>query len=290
MQAREGPQEQAALSRNPGLPVHEIQAGEDGVRAAARRRRAPRRGGGGVVALTQPDPARTVRHSAGSRSAAASTAAVPSARPRRSSALRCPAGERRRTQTAVALNDSPATKPVDSPPTTKPAMALAAPTTSPVTDLAATQPVTLALKEPRPPTLPAGKAPATQPAIAQTPATLPGREADARCRIDRRRTSSALVTRPAAGQRQPLSAGGGDPGNKSESESDPFRHRQYHHLSQWQGRCPRWPQGEDGAAQAHRGRRAALLAMDQPMVEFGVHIDGRRKGRRCRHSSLQRQQ
>ena len=176
----------------------------------------------------------------------------------------------------VAMDHSPATQPTTLKPTTRPTeLATASPTTSPVTDAATTQPVKIALKEPRPEKMPLGEMPTTtQPTLVKVATTKPVREAASLAIAsigEGMHTVEAFP--PAASPGGSSHSAGGEAGNKSESESDPF--------SIAEALVYR-----DGKVVARNGRKAktvrpkltdagreAAISMDQCYVILGVKID-----------------
>jgi TonB family protein len=176
-------------------------------------------------------------------------------------------------KSAVAMNDSPATRPVEIQPTTRPAdLAAAMPTTAPVTDMATTRPVRIALNEPRTEKYPVGQMPTTtQPTLVKLPTTRP-------VSMPQLLTLAADGAHPDIGPATPAGgapsrAGGGESGNKSESESDPF------------STAPTFT-FRNGKVEARDGRKVktvrpklteagiqAVISMEDPRVILGVKID-----------------
>lgn len=169
------------------------------------------------------------------------------------------------TRSAVTLDDSPTTRPVENKPATKPvnlAVQLP-PTTSPVVDPATTKPVEVAQA-----------VPTTQPVLERKPTTRPARPTPTM-------VASIEPVRPIEPTPQAATSGGGSPGrgpageagNKSESESDAFSDRPTVMF-------------RNGRVVARDGRhvksvkpklteagRLALATMEEPVIIIKVKID-----------------
>ena len=179
-------------------------------------------------------------------------------------------------ESAIAIVDSPATKPVDVASTTRPTnIATAVPTTSPFTDASTTKPVQVAMKEPPADKLPAGQIPTTtQPTLVKIPVTQP-RDRNPMLALASTADGIHLPENPgngAPGSSNPSHAGG-DAGNKSDSESDPFSKTSTFIY-------------RNGKLEARDGRKVktvrpklteagiqAVIAMEEPLVILAVKID-----------------
>jgi hypothetical protein len=260
MVAPESKQEQAALTPRPGAPS----PGGDGGQASAMKAQASPSAAAAVAIAVQP---------ASETPAAPLLPAPPPLPPkafeeRRPPIIGIPVPGRETsptTRSAVTLDDSPATRPVENKPATKPvnlAVQLP-PTTSPVVDRATTRPVELAKA-----------VPTTQPVVERKPTTQPARPTPTV-------VASIVPVRPIEPTPQATSTGGGSPGrgpagdvgNKSESESDAFSDRPTVVF-------------RNGRVVARDGRhvksvkpklteagRLALAAMEEPIIIIKVKID-----------------
>ena len=177
-------------------------------------------------------------------------------------------------KSAVTLKDSPATRPVDIQSTTRPSdLASAMPTTSPVTDETTTRPVRVAVNERRPENYAVGRMPTTtQPSVVKLPTTRPTQpQLLALASAADGAPAEEASASPSAGS--PSHAGGGEAGNKSESESDPFT------------TTPNFTY-RNGKVEARDGRKVktvrpklsdagiqAIISMEEPLVILGVKID-----------------
>ncbi len=267
MQAREAPDEQAALTTNPGNPGSSGSAANAGLWSAARAKLM--REQAAVAALVAPLGAPSdVEAPFGLPQPPAPPQLVP--KPFRAASkdigISAPSLDASTTQSAVTLNDSPATRPVEAAPATQPVNIARdfSPTTSPVTDPATTQPVILAANDPRPATEPVGQLPpASQPVAMRLPLTAIASAADVAHPVD------AAPSTPGAASRGPA----GDLGNRSESESDPFSAKPTITY-------------RDGKVEARDGRKVktvkpkltnaawlALSSMENPSLVLIAHVD-----------------
>ncbi len=180
-------------------------------------------------------------------------------------------------KSAVAMENSSATRPVETASTTLPSdVAMAAPTTSPVTDVATTQPVPTARNEPRPEKMSIGQIPTTtQPTLVKVPTTQP-HDRTPLLALASASDGIHLPENPSAnspGSSASSHSGGGETGNQSESESDPFSK-----TSTFTYR--------NGKVEARDGRKVktvrpklteagiqAVIAMEDPRVILAVNID-----------------
>jgi TonB family protein len=130
------------------------------------------------------------------------------------------------TRSAVTMIDSPATRPTNKIPTTRPTALRedVATIESTITDRATTRPVTVAAKERRPDGAPVGELPpATQPIVQNMPATLPTAPGVVAVAVASSSDTGRVADVSPLGP-SPLNvpANAGDAKNKSESESDAF--------------------------------------------------------------------
>lgn len=283
MQARQAPQEQAALTPNPGAAdTGPSEHGNDGNGGASQTTAKSVDKSPAMVLLPFGPPVDPE-----APFAALVATAPPPLPPKLFKAepqvigIPTPTLEPWPVKSIVAMADSPATKPVDIASTTRPSdVASAAPTTSPFTDMTTTQPVRIALNEPTPEKLPAGQMPTTtQPTLVKVP-TTPPRDRNPMLALASTADGVHLPEIPGTGNpgsNTPSHNGGGEAGNQSESESDPFSKTATFIY-------------RNGKVEARDGRKVktvrpklteagiqAVIAMEEPLVVLAVKIDDQGK-------------
>ena len=279
MQARQAPQEQAALTPNPGAADSgPSERGNDGKGGASQTSPKSVEKSPAMVLLPFGPPV-DPEAPFGAPLAPAPPPLPPKLFKAESQVIGIPiaSADPSPVKSTVTMIESPATKPVDAPSTTRPSdVASAAPTTSPFTDIATTQPVRIALNEPGPEKLPIGQMPTTtQPTLLKVPTTQP-RDRNPMLALASAADGVHLPENPGTGtpgSNTPSHTGGGEAGNQSESESDPFSKTATFIY-------------RNGKVEARDGRKVktvrpklteagiqAVIAMEEPLVVLAVQID-----------------